>query len=187
MADPLFWETRARLEQVFGPKVPLKDLIPFMHQMASNLHLCIPREAVRRKNSAISWVCQHIKESEPLLATVSTPAREEELDARVQRNWRTIPIVKAWLREKFGPHPKMSEITAAATAVATTSGLSIDRQARRSKAALECWLAENWETTGPPQIALPFETFDESAAIDPEFDSQDSSARLINFETPQPF
>jgi hypothetical protein len=173
--NPVFWETRARLEQTLGPKIPLKDLIPLIREIGSKVNVRIPREVVRKKNSAIGWICQNIKESEPFLPAVPVPVIEKGIEARVRRNWPTILHVKAWLKTKFGAHPKMPQITALAMEVAGAFELRIDRQARRSKAALECWFAEHWEETAGARVEdidfhFPLNSLIEPPAVDQDLD-----------------
>jgi hypothetical protein len=173
--NPGFWETRARLEQVFGPKVPMKELIPFVRDLGSKLQVPIPREVVRKKNSAIGWICHNVKGSAPFLGASSVPSIKEGIETRVRRNWPTILHVKAWLQAKFGPHPKMTQITAVAMDVAAAADLKIDRQARRSKAALECWFAEHWEETARARVEnaevyFPLDSFMEQPAVDQDLD-----------------
>jgi hypothetical protein len=72
------------------------------------------------------------------------------------------------LLAKFGHPPKLAEIIGTATGLAELFSLRIDRQAKRSKAAMECWFAEHWELIECAPVQ--FEELERTREASPEFD-----------------
>jgi hypothetical protein len=174
--NPLFWEIRARLEQSLGGKVPLGKLVTVVREIGSDHQIRVPRSATRKKDKAIEWICDNLTVSEPFLSPTFSDAVEQSVEARVQRNWPMIPRVRAWLLAKFGHPPKMAEIIATATGLAELFNLRIDRQAKRSKAAMECWFAEHWELIE----CVPQENLGAPAQVE-ELERRRSSSPEIDF------
>jgi hypothetical protein len=142
---PLFWEMRSLLQGTIGPKVTLKNLIPLMQEIAADNDLRIPRNATRRKDNAIRWMCENIQYTRSVLSpAIQDSAEQSSVEARVQKNWVMIPTVRGWLEVKFGRHPRRDDLTRMAIRLAATLHILLDRQAKRNINALECWFAENW-------------------------------------------
>jgi hypothetical protein len=144
MADPRthprFWTVQTRLQQIFGTNLPLSELRATARGIARAHKLRLPRDVVRRKDLLIAWFAQHFQEfveaTERTSGGAAGPVRD--VDARLRKNWTRV----LELQKQFG-HWKMEEILEFAMEQAAKLGIKLDREAKRNKNVLLCWIAEH--------------------------------------------
>ncbi|EAX95002.1 hypothetical protein TVAG_243550 [Trichomonas vaginalis G3] len=70
---------------------------------------------------------------------------QEKILERVQQNGIKIDYVSAYINKLFRTKLAHTTLLALAKAISESTGIQLDRLAKRYKSALLCWYSENWD------------------------------------------
>ncbi|EAY13254.1 hypothetical protein TVAG_463880 [Trichomonas vaginalis G3] len=73
----------------------------------------------------------------------------EKVQKRVKFNGEKLDYVSNYIDKYFGAHVTIAILTSLAKIVMGKHKVKLDRLARRNRAALLCWYAENWDIIHP--------------------------------------
>jgi hypothetical protein len=144
--NPLFWQVKQTLVQHFGPKLPFKPIADLMRSVRDAHRLSIPREATRKKDIGIAWLCEHWELAKPILASQSQFDEEQhsrECDV-LAGPWSKMLEIEKLIRDLVGGKPSMKQLLAAARRMAAAHRLRLSREPRRNQKFLLAWYAEHW-------------------------------------------
>jgi hypothetical protein len=163
---------------MFGPRLPYAPILNLLREIAREHDLKLPREVSRKRDAAIAWLAAHLDLARPHLVAQDTgECPQNPAQARVHANAHQIAAVEAWLVDIFDHSPVMHELLPKALEWSATMHILVDRDARRNRLVLECWIIENWDAISAIQDPLA----DQSDCLEPE------PTRDFSAEFPDPF
>jgi hypothetical protein len=146
--NPLFWPIKEMLVQRFGAKLPFGPLCAFMRSVRDAHHLGLSRDATRKKDTAVCWVCKHWDVAEPMLAEI--PRLEEQPHCRETEKlapfWSEMCRIEKFFEEQNGGKASTNDLLDLARRVAAPHHLRVSRDATRSRNGLLKWYAQHWQT-----------------------------------------
>jgi post-segregation antitoxin (ccd killing protein) len=173
-----FWAVRGCLERMFGPRLPYAPILNLVRKIAYDHDLKLSRDISRKRDAAIAWLAANLDLAQPHLgAPHSVEFPQTAAQARVHANTDQIASVEDWLLNIFGHCPVMHELRQKAIEWSATMRTGIDRDARRNRLVLQCWIIENWDAIRAIQEPLA----DQSDCIEPD------PTRDFSAEFPDPF
>jgi hypothetical protein len=153
--NPLFWVVKETLVQHFGAKLPFKPIAEFMRSLRDANRLSISRDATRKKDLAVSWICCHWDLAKAILANL--PRCEEVQSSREFRlapSWSKMCEIERMFHDILGTKPSMKQLLDLAKQVAVLHRLRLSRDPRRNQKFLLAWYAEHWDVIEGDVIRL---------------------------------
>jgi hypothetical protein len=144
--NPLFWTVKHALIQHFGPKLPFKPVSDLMRSVRDANRLSLAREATRKKDIGIAWLCEHWDFARSILA--DQPRFDEEQHSRecdmLAGSWSKMIEIENLIRDLNGERPSMKQLVGLAKRLAAHHRLRLGREPRRNQKFLLAWYAEHW-------------------------------------------